>query len=112
MSTTAKQPGVDPLSEIAGALREQARAINRLADLHDRLWLSLKPSQRAEILGVSRNTELNRRKKAELLRRQGYDMPLRQYLFTREGLRDLAVGTALAGLCFVASYFIVRANVF
>ena len=48
----------------------------------------------------------------ELLRRQGYDMPLRQYLFTREGLRDLAVGTALAGLCFVASYFLVRANVF
>ena len=110
--TEQQQTGVDPLSEIAGALREQARAINRLADLHDRLWLSLKPSQRAEILGVSRNTELNRRKKAELLRRQGYDMPLRYYLFTRAGLRDWAVGTSLAGLCFVASYFLVRANVF
>ena len=48
----------------------------------------------------------------ELLRRQGYDMPTIQYLFTREGLRDLAVGTGLAGLCFVAAYFLVRANVF
>jgi len=48
----------------------------------------------------------------ELLRRQGYDMPLRYYLFTRAGLRDWAVGTSLAGLCFVASYFLVRANVF
>lgn len=46
----------------------------------------------------------------ELLRRQGYDMPLRYYLFTREGLRDLAVGTSLAGLCFVASYFVVQMN--
>ena len=48
----------------------------------------------------------------ELLHRQGYDMPLIRYLFTRDGLRDLALGTALAGLCFVASYVIVRANVF
>lgn len=48
----------------------------------------------------------------ELLRRQGYDMPLRYYLFTRAGLRDCAIGTSLAGLCFVASYFLVRANVF
>jgi len=48
----------------------------------------------------------------ELLRRQGYDMPLRYYLFTRDGLRDWAIGSALAGLCFVASYFLVRANVF
>lgn len=48
----------------------------------------------------------------ELLRRQGSDMPLSRYLLTREGLRDWAVGSALAGLCFVASYLIVRANVF
>ena len=48
----------------------------------------------------------------ELLHRQGYDMPLRYYLFTRAGLRDWAIGSALAGLCFVASYFLVRANVF
>ena len=48
----------------------------------------------------------------ELLRRQGYDMPTIQYLFTREGLRDWAIGSALAGLCFVAAYFIVSANVF
>ena len=48
----------------------------------------------------------------ELLRRQGYDMPTLRYLFTREGFRDWAIGSALAGLCFVASYFIVRANVF
>ena len=48
----------------------------------------------------------------ELLYRQGYDMPLIQYLFTRDGLRDWAVGSALAGLCFVAAYFLVRANVF
>ena len=47
----------------------------------------------------------------ELLRRQGYDMPTIQYLFTRDGLRDCAIGSALSGLCFVASYFIVRANV-
>ena len=46
----------------------------------------------------------------ELLRRQGYDMPLRYYLFTRAGLRDWAVGTSLAGLCFVASYFVVQMN--
>jgi len=39
-------------------------------------------------------------------------MPTLQYLFTRDGLRDWAVGTSLAGLCFVASYFLVRANVF
>ena len=48
----------------------------------------------------------------ELLHRQGYDMPTIQYLFTREGLRDWAIGSALAGLCFVAAYFLVRANVF
>ena len=48
----------------------------------------------------------------DLLRKQGYDMPLRYYLFTRDGLRDWAIGSALAGLCFVASYFLVRANVF
>ena len=48
----------------------------------------------------------------ELLRRQGQDLPLIQYLFTREGLRDWAVGASLAGLCFVAAYFVVRANVF
>ena len=48
----------------------------------------------------------------ELLHRQGYDMPTLQYLFTRDGLRDWAVGASLAGLCFVASYFLVRANVF
>ena len=48
----------------------------------------------------------------ELLRRQGQDMPLIQYLFTSEGLRDWAVGASLAGLCFVVSYFLVRANVF
>ena len=48
----------------------------------------------------------------ELLRRQGQDMPTLQYLFTRDGLRDWAVGASLAGLCFVASYFLVRANVF
>ena len=48
----------------------------------------------------------------ELLRRQGQDMPTLRYLFTREGLRDWAVGASLAGLCFVASYFLVRANVF
>lgn len=48
----------------------------------------------------------------ELLHRQGYDMPTLQYLFTRDGLRDWAVGASLAGLCFVASYFIVRANAF
>ena len=48
----------------------------------------------------------------ELLHRQGYDMPLVRYIFTREGLRDWAIGSSLAGLCFVASYFLVRANVF
>ena len=48
----------------------------------------------------------------ELLRRQGQDMPLIRYLFTRDGLRDWAIGSALAGLCFVAAYFIVHANVF
>ena len=48
----------------------------------------------------------------ELLRRQGQDMPLIRYLFTRDGLRDWAIGTALAGLCFVVSYLLVRANVF
>jgi len=48
----------------------------------------------------------------ELLRQQGQDMPLIRYLFTRDGLRDWAIGSALAGLCFVASYFLVRANVF
>ena len=48
----------------------------------------------------------------ELLRRQGYDMPTLRYLFTRDGLRDWAIGSALAGMCFVAAYFIVRANVF
>ena len=48
----------------------------------------------------------------ELLRRQGYDMPTLRYLFTRDGLRDWAVGASLAGLCFVAAYFVVRANVF
>lgn len=69
MSAAAQpQQAGEPLAEIASALREQARAINRLADLHDRLWLSLRPAQRAAILGVSRNTELNRRKKAELIR--------------------------------------------
>ena len=48
----------------------------------------------------------------ELLHRQGYDMPTLQYLFTSDGLRDWAIGSALAGLCFVAAYFVVRANVF
>jgi len=48
----------------------------------------------------------------ELLCRQGYDMPHWRYLFTRDGLRDWAVGTSLAGLCFVAAYFVVCANVF
>jgi len=48
----------------------------------------------------------------ELLHRQGYDMPLSRYLFTRDGLRDWAIGSALAGLCFVAAYFVVCANVF
>ena len=48
----------------------------------------------------------------ELLRRQGYDMPTIQYLFTRDGLRDRVLGSPLAGLCFVAAYFVVRANVF
>ena len=48
----------------------------------------------------------------ELLHRQGYDMPTIQYLFTRAGLRDWAIGASLAGLCFVASYVLVRANVF
>jgi len=48
----------------------------------------------------------------ELLHRQGYDMPLSRYLFTRDGLRDWAIGSALAGLCFVVSYFLVCANVF
>jgi len=48
----------------------------------------------------------------ELLREQGQDMPLIRYIFTRDGLRDWVIGSALAGLCFVASYFIVRANVF
>jgi len=48
----------------------------------------------------------------ELLSRQGQDMPLIRYIFTRDGLRDWVIGSALAGLCFVASYFIVRANVF
>ena len=48
----------------------------------------------------------------ELLRRHGQDMPLSRYLFTREGLRDWAIGSALAGLCFVAAYFVVSANVF
>ena len=48
----------------------------------------------------------------ELLREQGQDMPLIRYLFTRDGLRDWAIGSALAGLCFVAAYFIVRATVF
>ncbi len=43
----------------------------------------------------------------ELLHRQGYDMPTLQYLFTRDGLRDCAIGTSLAGLCFVAAYFVV-----
>ena len=48
----------------------------------------------------------------ELLREQGQDMPLIRYLFTRDGLRDWAIGSALAVLCFVAAYFFVRANVF
>lgn len=48
----------------------------------------------------------------ELLSRQGQDMPLIRYLFTRDGLRDWAIGSALAGMCFVAAYFTVRANVF
>jgi hypothetical protein len=43
----------------------------------------------------------------ELLCRQGYDMPLIRYLFTRDGLRDWAIGTSLACLCFVAAYLIV-----
>ena len=46
----------------------------------------------------------------ELLHRQGYDMPAIKYLFTRDGLRDWAIGSALAGLCFVASYFVVQMN--
>jgi len=43
----------------------------------------------------------------ELLRRQGYDMPTLQYLFTREGLRDWLCASLLAGICFGASYLIV-----
>ena len=47
----------------------------------------------------------------ELLREQRAE-PFHRYLLSREGLRDWAIGTALAGLCFVASYFLVSANVF
>ena len=47
----------------------------------------------------------------ELLREQRAE-PFHRYLMSREGLRDWAVGASLAGLCFVASYFLVRANVF
>ena len=44
----------------------------------------------------------------ELLhQRQGYDMPLRYYLFTRAGLRDWLCASLLAGICFGASYLIV-----
>ena len=42
-----------------------------------------------------------------LRRRQGYDMPLRYYLFTRAGLRDWLCASLLAGICFGASYLIV-----
>ena len=47
----------------------------------------------------------------ELLREQRAE-PFHRYLMSRYGLRDWVIGSALAGLCFVASYFIVRANVF
>lgn len=47
----------------------------------------------------------------ELLREQRAE-PFHRYLMSRDGLRDWVIGSALAGLCFVASYFIVRANVF
>ena len=48
----------------------------------------------------------------ELLNRQCYDMPFLDYITSRAGIRDLATGTSLAGLCFVAAYFVVCANVF
>jgi len=43
----------------------------------------------------------------DLLRKQGYNMPLLPYLFTRAGLRDLATGTALALAAFGISFLLV-----
>jgi hypothetical protein len=54
--------------QLITALTELARATQRLADLHETLWLAMKPSARAKLLGVSRNTERNRRKAAEIQR--------------------------------------------
>ena len=48
----------------------------------------------------------------ELLHRQGSDMPLSRYLLTRDGLRDWLCASLLAGICFGAAHFVVRANVF
>ena len=47
----------------------------------------------------------------ELLSEQRAE-PFHRYPMRSDGLRDWVIGSALAGLCFVAAYFIVRANVF
>jgi len=39
-------------------------------------------------------------------------MPTLRYIFTRQGMIDIAFASSLAAACFVASYFLVRANVF
>ena len=55
-------------AQLAQAVNELAKAINRFADLHDNLWMAMKPSARAKILGVSPRTEYARRKDAEVQR--------------------------------------------
>ena len=45
-----------------------------------------------------------------LIREYRAEQPFRRYLRTKAGLRDMAIGASLAGLCFVAAYFVVQMN--